>query len=151
MDLELAEKAGFTRAVQAAKDVQDRRKRLAIAFEHFRYVTLEDIETFQNQLRESTFTNNGTAYPRLVETFDVLALVLIEDYHGLPPEAVVKEVARVKDMGVFDAMEVAYVQTKRVDRDPIIFGTITGCPHRFYVAEWGDDVSINDILGKHDG
>jgi hypothetical protein len=31
--------------------------------------------------------------------------------------------------------------------DPIIFGKIDGCTDRFFIAQWDDDVKIEDIVG----
>jgi hypothetical protein len=47
----------------------------------------------------------------------------------------------------FDSFEIAKIQWKREIKDPILFGRIDGCPDRFYVSQWDDDVRIEDILG----
>lgn len=150
-ELELAEKAGFTKGVAAAKQVQEVHGRLARAFEHYRYVTQEKIDTFMRQLRLSTEKEEGRPGIDLFVSFDTLALVSAEEYHGVPPKDVSLEVTRARETGIFDTMEVAYIETERENHDPIIFGRVNGCSHRFYIAQWGDDVSINDILGEHGG
>jgi len=35
--------------------------------------------------------------------------------------------------------------------DPILLGRITGCENRYFIAQWDDDVKIEDILKENEG
>ena len=56
-----------------------------------------------------------------------------------------------RHLGVFDTFEVAKIESTRVYRDPIVFGRISGCDDRFYIAQYDDDVKIEDLLGPNEG
>ena len=40
----------------------------------------------------------------------------------------------------------ASIESVEVRKDPIIFGKITGCTDLFFITQWYDDVSIEEIL-----
>jgi hypothetical protein len=61
------------------------------------------------------------------------------------------DLKKAKDMGCFDYFEVAKVETVEVRPDPIIFGGIEGCDDKFFITQWDDDVSIEEILNENEG
>lgn len=169
------EAAGMTGAAKALREKADRVRRLAMAYEHFRYVTTEAVTAFMDKLRKSTSkfpsweqfrAQGGAAWGLTKKAYesspanyvkpahDALTMEPAEAYTGLPTAEVLDKMLAAKTLGVFDSFEVAHVDpvaSQVINPDPIIFGRITGCTDRFFVAEWGSDVSINDLIGKNDG
>lgn len=147
----LLEKAGFSAAAKTAKDNADRAGRMARAYEHYRYVSQETISKFQEKLKAETIRRTGKAGFDLYENYDQLVFEDSAAYSGLPPADVLESVSAAREIGVFDTFEVATVKSVREYHDPLVFGRISGCDDRFYIAQWGDDVKITDLLGEHDG
>jgi hypothetical protein len=52
---------------------------------------------------------------------------------------------------VFDTYEIAHIQSIVERKDPILFGCITGCADKFFIAQWDDDVKIEDIINENEG
>ena len=73
------------------------------------------------------------------------------EYPSAPPQAVLDKVEEAQKVGCFDAFEVCKVESVREYKDPIVFGRITGCPDRFFIAQWDNDVKIEDILKENEG
>ena len=147
----LLEKSGFTKAAEVAKENAKRAGKLARAYEHYRYVSQESIEAFQDKLYEETKKRTGKAGVDEYVTYDALVFDSVEEYPGIPPADVLGVVSTARSSGVFDDYEVAYVKSVRVYNDPIIFGRIKGCSDRFFIAQWGDDVKLTDLIGAHEG
>jgi hypothetical protein len=175
---ELAEGAGFTAAGAKLRTQAERMRKLAVAYEHYRYVSTEQIESYVAKLKAATLReatdveivnalqqmrNSGfSTFEWTIESYrkyatkshDTLVLAPMEKYAGLPPVEVLNQVKEAKSRGCFDAFVVASVEpvaTKIVLPDPIVFGRVDGCTDYFFIGEWGSDVSINDLIGKHDG
>jgi hypothetical protein len=74
----------------------------------------------------------------------------IERYdRDVPPQDVLEKIEAAKKSGCFDSFEIAYVE--EVKKDPIVFGRIDGCSDRFFIAQWDDDVSIEQIIMASEG
>ena len=142
----LAEAAGFATAVKVAADEADVISRLARAYEHYRYVSAQKILDFQNRLKSATWKNNDYNI-----TYDTLNFEPVSDYKTLPPVDVLEAVKTARETGIFDTFEVASIKTVRIVADPIVFGVISGCDDKFFVAQWGDDVKISDLLAENEG
>lgn len=67
----------------------------------------------------------------------------LKDYTGIPPQHVLDALKLAKDRSCFDAFTIA---TVRKVKDPLLLGNINGCPDRFFIAQWGDDVCLDDVL-----
>lgn len=67
----------------------------------------------------------------------------IKDYSGIPPLEVLETLKVHKDREIFDEFTVASVTEVK---DPIIFGRFNGVKARFYIAQWGDDVCLDDLI-----
>lgn len=148
--IELAQAAGFHAAAQKTREVADRAARMAKAYEFYRFVSEEKIQAFQKQLKEKTFRSEGQ-YPALFENYDVLSFTPAQDYPDMPPPEIMEKVKQTVETGIFDTLEVAKIESTRIYRDPIIFGRIQGCPDRFYICQYDDDVKIEDLLGPNEG
>jgi hypothetical protein len=148
----LAEAAGFGAAAAHTKEVAERARRLVLAYEHYRYVSLEKIEEFKAKLCRATEIP-ATPQNGYKLRYDTLAFHRVELYTGMPPANVLEAVKEAKARAIFDYFEVAQVETitERKDPDPIVFGRIEGCTDYFYIAQWGDDVKITDLISEGQG
>jgi len=133
------ENLGFKQVVEKDKKVKTLRRKLAIAYEHFRYVTQEKIDKFNQKLHKKTYKNGD--YKRLeFETISKTSLV--------PPDNVLTALEEAKELDCFDNFEIAYITEVK---DPIVFGIVKGCSTKFYIAQWDTDVRIEDILAPGEG
>lgn len=149
--LELLEAAGFETALANTKTLLERAARLAQAYEHYRYVKSAAITAFQAKLKATSLTMTGKAGSNLRHHYDELAFTPVKEYPSAPPAEVLGAVKEAQDRAIFDTLEVAHVESVNEYKDPIVFGRITGCDDRFFIAQWGDDVSIEQLLGTHEG
>jgi len=147
----MAAEAGFTAAAAQAEAVADRAGRLARAYEHYRFVKAEKIAEFNLRLYNETLRRTGQAGRNMNDHYDKLSFTPVEKYATLPPADVLAKVKEAAGARIFDTMEVAKIESVVEYKDPIVFGRIEGCTDRFFVAQWGSDVQITDLLGEHDG
>ncbi len=106
------------------------RERLLRAVEDYQYATGEDIDDYNKDLKQ-----HGKE----------LAIVEIKDYKRLPPDYVLEELTKAKAKDLFDTFHIAFI---RKVKDPILFGKIKAFKNLyFFIAQWGDDVKFEDILG----
>lgn len=143
---EKLEKLGFTMASNKIKEVKELKRKMLVAYEHFRYVKPEKFQAFNIKLKAETMQE--TANERRYKT---LAFIPIEKYQEIPPDAVLEALEKAQELNCFDYFEVAKIEARVEIKDPIIFGCIKGCPDKFYVAQWDDDVKIQDILKENEG
>lgn len=69
--------------------------------------------------------------------------VPVYNYEGIPPASVLKTMAEHLGRGLFDLFTVATVEKVQ---DPLLLGRVAGCDDRFFIAQWGDDVSLDDLI-----
>lgn len=69
--------------------------------------------------------------------------VPIELYETLPPSDVLKSVEVHKARNVFDYMTIASVNAVV---DPLLLGRIEGRSEAWFIAQWGDDVQLDDVI-----
>lgn len=131
---------GFNKVIEKDSKTRELTRRLAIAYEHFRYVTPEKIDKFNQKLRKETKQKDGS--------HKYLAFEKISDTDLVPPDEVLTKLEQAKQLDCFDWFEIAYIA--KVE-DPIVFGVIEGCFTKFYVAQWDNDVRIEDILTSNEG
>lgn len=145
--LELLEAAGFTAAATNAKVLVERAGRLAQAYEHYPYVSQEAIDKFNAKLKATSLTMTGKAGSNLRHHYDTLTFTEVKEYPSAPPAEVLGAVKEAQDRKIFDTLEVAHVVSVNEYKDPIVFGRIEGCGDRFFISQWGDDVSIEQLIG----
>jgi len=123
----------------------DSARRLTIAYAKYGHVTAEAIDKFGEKLRRESEmkTKMGIQY-------NFLRFTKIGDYGKIPPVAALGRLREAVKDGVFDFFEVADIFSKVEVPDPIIFGRIEGCTDRFFIAQWDDDVTIEEIVGGAD-
>lgn len=140
-ECELAE-LGFEKAAKDLKEAKEFERKCAIAYEHFaRRVSKIQIDEFNKKLRERTVgeTNNAYIYDRLV-------LTDISEYPTIPPVNVLTALKEAQKLDIFDYYEIAHIESITEKKDPILFGCINKLTDRFFIAQWDDDISIEDLL-----
>jgi hypothetical protein len=134
------EKLGFKAASAEVKLLATRKRKMALAYELYRFVRPERINDFNARLKMQTRKQNGG--------YQVLDFQPIEHYKTVPPADVLNALEIAQDRQCFDRFEIAYI---REIEDPILFGRIDGCGDRFYIGAWDKDVSIEDLLKPNEG
>lgn len=129
---------GFCKAADNLANLANKKRKLALAYEHFRFVRQEKIDAFNNKLRQKR-SDNG---------WQELSFTSVENYEEIPPDHVLTNFSEAKKIGCFDSFEVAHIV--RV-KDPILFGRVKNCSDRFFIDQWDDDVKIEDILMPNEG
>ena len=134
------EKLGFKAASTKVKELSVKQRKMAIAYEHYRFVRPEKIQAFNAKLYKKTRDDYGS--------YQQLAFTPVEEYQDVPPAHVLEKMEAAVERNCFDAFEVAHIINVK---DPILFGRIKGCPDRFFVDQWDDDVKIEDIIKPNEG
>lgn len=130
-------KLGFTTAVKKIDIAQ----RMKIAYGKYGFVTQEKINIFNDNLRKETLKED-----HMSRTYKKLVFIPVKEYPEVPPPHVLRNLKEAVDDGCFDSFEIAKIQWIKEIKDPILFGRVEGCPDRFFIAQWDDDVKIEDIL-----
>lgn len=134
------EQLGFKAASAEVKELAKRKRKMALAYELYRFVRPEKIVEFNVKLYKESRDKNGG--------YKVLEFQAVGDYKNVPPVEVLNALETAHGHKCFDKFEVASI---RQVEDPILFGTIDGCDDKFYVAQWDCDVKIEDILSPNEG
>lgn len=145
------EKVGLTKVAKKIKELKDLKLKTIIAYEHYRFVRPENFEKFNEKLKDQTLRESGLAGRNLYHNYDKLRFTKIEDYEKIPPEHVLTSIEEAIDKKCFDSFEVCDLESVKEYKDPIIFGCIKLCKDKFFIAQWDDDVKIEDILETNEG
>jgi hypothetical protein len=136
---------GFKTAATKIKTLTEKKRKLAIAYEHYRFVTVEKMQAFQDKLRQESHKRAAiTGRSQWKE----LAFTPLDLYTETPPAHVLDNLEVAMDRKCFDKFAVAHIVN--VD-DPILFGYIEGCTDHFFIDQWDNDVKIQDILKNNEG
>lgn len=135
---------GFKSASTKIKTAIDKKRKFAIAYEHYRYVTAEKMQAFQMKLRNESMKRAASGRSRWKE----LAFTPLDRYTETPPANVLDSLEKAMGHKCFDEFRVAHIVNVE---DPIIFGYIEGCTDHFFIDQWDDDVKISDILKANEG
>ncbi len=141
---ERLEKLGFTKAAKDLSGLLVKKRKLAIAYEHYRFVTPENVSAFNQKLKKAG--KNMDDINR--QEYQMLAFTPIGDYETVPPDHVLTNLETAQGRGCFDAFEIGYIKNIK---DPLLFGRVTGTPNRFFIDQWDDDVKIDDLLRENEG
>lgn len=140
------ERLGFKSASSRIKVLAEKKKKLAVAYEHYRYVRAEKMNDFKQKLIKGSMRSlNYGSSPR---EWKELSFTPLEHYQEAPPVHVLDSLEKAKEKKCFDYFSIAHVV--RV-KDPILFGYIEGCTDHFFIDQWDDDIRISDILKDNEG
>lgn len=67
----------------------------------------------------------------------------VAKYDGIPPAHALEALKRTQDKGIFEYFTIATVKGVR---DPLLLGRLDGVEDRFFLAQWGDDVALDDVI-----
>lgn len=133
-------KLGFTLAADRLTKLAAKKRSMMIAYEHYRFVKAEKIAIFNNDLYNRTCRDE--------DGFKRLTFTSVENYQEYPPETVLASLETAIERKCFDSFEVAHIE--RV-KDPILFGRIKECSDYFFIDQWDDDISIDQLLKANEG
>lgn len=142
------EELGFTQAAGNVKAKRELARKMRIAFEHFRVVTPEYVDAFNDKLKKATSKQNPLTYSY---NYQKLVFTSIDKYPEVPPVEALTALKEARKLACFDNYEVATIQSVTIVPDPILFGRINGCNNYYFIAQWDDDVKIEDILKDDEG
>ena len=153
MNAALLKELGFEKVSGEIDRANEFKRKLAIAIEHYRYVTSANITAFNDKLKKETLKDNGKKPSDVVyyqATWQTLKFADIKTTDQIPPEEVLIKMKEAKDLGCFDTFEIAHIDKVEV-KDPILFGCINGTDKKFFIGQWDDDVKIEDIISEKEG
>ena len=144
--VEKLKELGLTQASNNLQEAKDFERKCAIAYEKFRYIKPERFVEFNACIKAKTLKSD-----KYQETYDRLTFTKLASYAEIPPVDVLTKLENARKENCFDYYEVAKIESVKELIDPILFGCINNCTDRFFVAQWGEDVKIEDILDVNEG
>lgn len=130
---EKLQKLGMNRAMEKIKQAKEAKRKMMLAYEHYRFITPEKMQAYRDKLAGQRKR---------------LAVCDFAYYDKIPPLEVLSKIEEAIGLNCFDTISINWVTEIK---DPIVFGGIRGCDDLFYIAQWDDDVKIEDILDPKDG
>lgn len=146
-EVEKLKELGFQRAAATLEATARFDRAVMIAYEHFRRVSSEQFAAFNEKLRDATFLVDENR----CQHYDQLIFTDIAQYSTVPPADVLESLKEAQKFDIFDYYEIAHIQSVTIKPDPILFGCINGCPDKFFIAQWDNDVKIENILASNEG
>lgn len=131
---------GFEVASNKVEQSQEFVRKSAIAYEHFDFISAEDVKKFQEILKKNTLKED-----KHYNTYDTLKFHNIKDYPEVPPLEVLNKLREAKEKNCFDYFEIAKIESVREVKDPILFGKVNECGDYFFIAQWDDDITLEAI------
>jgi hypothetical protein len=138
--LEMLKELGMDKAAEKVVTSRELVRKTAVAYEHYEFITTEDVAKFNEKLRSRT-VKDETGYT----TYDTLKFIPLKEYREVPPKSVLEALKTAKGRSCFDSFEIAKIESVKEVKDPILFGLIDDCKDLFYIAQWDDDVTIEAI------
>ena len=140
-DTKRLEKIGLKGAAKKINEMREKQRKLDIAYKHFRFLTEDKIDGFNEKLKKETLREN-----KHERNYKRLGFISLGDYDAIPPEPVLQSIEKAIDKDCFDSFEVCKVEWHKEIKDPIVFGRIEGIADRFFIAQWDDDIKVDDIF-----
>ena len=150
-DVERLAKLGLTTCADTIKQELSMREKLAMAYQHYRYLTMDKLAAFNEKLRKETEQVTGSNTWGKIKEDKRTKQTLLKDYDKVPPTHVLDALETAQAHGCFDKYEVMTIKSHREVPDPILFGHVEGSTDLFYIAQWDTDIKIEDILKDHEG
>lgn len=131
---------GMSNAAKIAEREKDLYlKEVTIATHGYRKIPFEKVKEYESQL----------PYNHIITTH------AINRYPGSPPKEVLRKLDTAQKRNVFNDFGILTVEEKKeekknkiVEADPILVGLINESNDFYFIAEWGNDISIEQILGE---
>jgi hypothetical protein len=157
MDVQTLKELGLDQAAETLDQKIQLKQKLMVAYEHYRFVEPQVINAFQEQLKKKTFKREQHDQYHYTDSWRQLKFMALKEYPHIPPTDCLMDLKKAKEMNCFDSFEVVMVEevVNNYDTtpvpDPILFGLIDGCVDRFFITQWDDDCSIEEILKESEG
>jgi hypothetical protein len=146
VSVEKLKELGLVKAGDRLHQAKEFTRKCAIAYEHFRRVSQDQFDKFNSELRARTMQEDSHGL-----LYDKLVFVKLDQYPEIPPANVLVDLEAAQALNCFDDYEIAKITAVMERKDPILFGIINGCPDRFKISQWGDDVKVEDIIKDNEG
>lgn len=137
---ETLQELGFESAVKSLDKKSEILRKTTIAYQHYEFVSEEAVEKFNEELKLETMKED-----KRQSSFKRLRFTIIKLWDKIPPVEALEKLAEAQKLGCFDSFEIADIENVVVQKDPILFGRIEGCKDRFFIAQWDDDVTFEQI------
>lgn len=69
--------------------------------------------------------------------------VPVKEYKAIPPDHALEALKRAREKEIFHDFTIASVTHVK---DPLLFGVLNGVEDRFFLAQWGEDVALDDVI-----
>lgn len=136
---------GLTTAANKVEKDQELLIKMHIAYDNYQWARQFDIDEFNTKLKKKTERTTGKEGVDQYRIYDKLVMIKLEDYKEVPPQEVLKKLREAKSHQCFDYFEIAKIESVEEYEDPVMFGRINGCGDYFYIAQWDDDVTFEEI------
>lgn len=67
----------------------------------------------------------------------------INEYAGIPPKQVLDKLQETQEKKIFDYFTIATVNEVK---DPLLLGRLSNHADRYFLAQWGNDVSLDEVI-----
>ena len=146
---------GFTEVANDLDRKLEFKRKMTIAYEHFRVVTPGIMDRFKSELKKKTLKTWKNEWGNC-QSYEDVVLIPVNRYGQIPPAPVLESMKKAKDMNCFDSFVVAKTEVISQEAqeprpDPIIFGQINGCDDLFFIDQWDNDIKIEDVLRDNEG
>jgi len=140
--VERMKKAGLIKVSEDLEKAEEAQLKLEIAHEHYPVVIdQKKIDEFNQRLREKTLVSEN-----FTETYDQLVFESLDTTEVIPPEDVLDRIEKAQELKCFDRIEIGRVKSVVKVKDPIVLGTIEGYPKKFFIGQWDNDITLDDLI-----
>lgn len=67
----------------------------------------------------------------------------VSEYKAVPPDAALAALKTAKGKEIFDYFVIASVTNMK---DPLLLGRLHGSEDRYFLAQWGEDIALDDVI-----
>lgn len=140
-DTKRLEKLGLKKVSGQIDEMRERKRKMEVAYKSFRVCPPDKVVQFNEKLRKETLKEDKNSY-----SFKRLEFIPIEKYEKIPPEAILQKIEKAIEKDCFDNLEICKIAWHKEIKDPIVFGCINGCQDKFFIGQWDNDITIDEIM-----
>jgi hypothetical protein len=140
VSIDKLKEAGFT----GITDTLTRLDKIQMAYEKYPSISQSTIDDYNKKLRKATEIDQGWSV-----NYQKAKLIKLSEYMETPPEKCLDAIIEARNTNLFEDFKLLHVvwtkETKKVP-DPIVFGTFKDLDDYFFITQWDDDISLEDLL-----
>jgi len=111
----------------------------------------KELRNWSESSAEQFMGKYGYYSVKRVKSYTYIIAVWIEtpiaEYDAIPPVFVRERLAEVTSASLFDELTIASVQVEKVVvPDPLLIGRVNGWDSVAILAQWGDDIHVDDLI-----